>query len=117
MLSAFTVDQNSDHKNSNSGWKNLFDGSSLDDWYQLGNDAQYHVENGAIVVTAKTGYANSFLTTRKTYGDFILELDVNVDPGLNSSVQFRRQSRDGEKHMYGDHLEIESSARSGSGGS
>ena len=49
MLSACTVDQNSDHKNSNSGWKNLFDGSSLDDWYQLGNDAQYRVENGAIV--------------------------------------------------------------------
>jgi hypothetical protein len=116
MLSACTEDQNSDRKNSNSGWKNLFDGSSLDDWYQLGNDAQYHVKNGAIVVTAKTGYANSFLTTHKTYGDFILELDVNVDPGLNSSVQFRRQSRDGDKHMYGYHLEIDSSARRWSGG-
>ena len=62
MLTACTVDQNPDYKNSNSEWKSLFDGSSLDGWHQLGSDAQYYVENGMIVVTAKTGYANSLLT-------------------------------------------------------
>jgi hypothetical protein len=116
LLSSCTLDGNPYRKNSNSEWKNLFDGSSLDGWHHLGSDAQYHVENGVIVGTAKTGYGNSFLTTQETYGDFILELDVKVDPGLNSGVQFRSQSRDGDEHMYGYQLEIDSSSRRWSGG-
>ena len=116
MLSTCTVDQNSDHKNSNSEWKNLFDGSSLDGWHQLGGDSQYHAENGVIVGTAITGFDNSSLTTHKTYGDFILELDVKVDPGLNSGVQFRSQSRDGDERVHGYQLEIDSSSRRWSGG-
>ena len=49
MLSTCTLDGNPDRKNSNSEWKNLFDGSSLDGWQQLGSSAQYHAENGVIV--------------------------------------------------------------------
>ena len=116
MLSACNVDRKSDYKNSNSEWKSLFDGFSLDGWHQLGSDAQYYVENGMIVVTAKTGYANSLLTTHEKYGDFILELDVKVDPGLNSGVLFRSHSRDGDEHVYGYQLEIDSSSRRWSGG-
>jgi len=116
MLTACTVDQNPDHKNSNSEWKNLFDGSSLDGWHQPASDGQYYAENGVIVGTAKTGYSNTFLTTYKTYGDFILELDVKVDPGLNSGVLFRSQSRDNDERVYGYQLEIDSSSRRWSGG-
>ena len=116
MLSTCTLDGNPDRKNSNSEWKNLFDGSSLDGWQQLGSSAQYHAENGVIVGTAKTGYDNSFLTTHKKYGDFILEFDVKVDPGLNSGVQFRSQNRDDDERVYGYQLEIDSSSRRWSGG-
>lgn len=117
-LSTCTLDGNPDRKNSNSEWKNLFDGSSLDGWHQLGSDAQYDAENGVIVGTAKTGAGNSFLTTHKTYSDFILELDVKVDPGLNSGVQFRSQSQsqDDDERLHGYQLEIDSSSRRWSGG-
>tara|TARA_B110000240_G_scaffold197142_1_gene251386 strand:- start:121 stop:1569 length:1449 start_codon:yes stop_codon:yes gene_type:complete len=116
MLSTCTLDGNPDRKNSNSEWKNLFDGSSLDGWQQLGSIAQYHAENGVIVGTAKTGYDNSFLTTHKKYGDFILEFDVKIDPGLNSGVQFRSQNQDDDERVYGYQLEIDSSSRRWSGG-
>ena len=116
MLSTCTLDGNPVRKNSNSEWKNLFDGSSLDGWQQLGSSAQYHAENGVIVGTAKTGYDSSVLTTHKKFGDFILEFDVKVDPGLNSGVQFRSQNRDDDERVYGYQLEIDSSSRRWSGG-
>ena len=66
-------------------------------WHQLGSNAQYYAENGVIVGTAKAGNTDSLLTTLKTYDDFILEFDVKVDPGVNSGMQFRSQSRDGDE--------------------
>jgi hypothetical protein len=42
-----------------------------------------------IVGQAVDGSPNTFLCTNETYGDFILEFDVLVDPNLNSGVQFR----------------------------
>lgn len=34
---------------------------------------------------------NTFLATKKTYGDFILEFDFKIDDGLNSGVQLRSE--------------------------
>src|SRR3954465_12367918 len=69
------------------GWVNLFNGKDLDGWVQRGGKAKYRADNGQIVGTAVPNTGNSFLCTKKDYGDFVLELEFKVQPGLNSGVQ------------------------------
>jgi hypothetical protein len=96
--------------------------------------AKYHVEDGAIVGTTVEGSPNTFLCTEKEYGDFILEFEVKVDPGLNSGVQIRSHAyetekttwieRDGKKRqrvfpagrVHGYQVEISNEAAGTSGG-
>lgn len=72
-------------------WTNLFDGKSLDGWVQRGGTAKYSVEEGCIVGRTALNSGNSFLCTKKDYGDFILEVNFKVDPALNSGVQIRSE--------------------------
>lgn len=74
-----------------SGWVDLFDGKTLDGWEVHSGHAEYSVEDGVIVGTTVEGSPNSFLCTKKEYGDFVLEFEVKVDPRLNSGVQIRSQ--------------------------
>jgi hypothetical protein len=71
------------------GWVSLFNGKDLDGWVQHGGKAKYSVEDGQIVGRSVPNTANSFLCTKKDYGDFVLELEFKVDPDLNSGVQIR----------------------------
>jgi len=71
------------------GWKPLFDGKTLDGWEVHSGFAKYQVEDGMIVGTTVKGSPNTFLCTKKRYGDFELEFEVKVDPALNSGVQIR----------------------------
>ncbi|MEM9351511.1 MAG: DUF1080 domain-containing protein [Planctomycetota bacterium] len=109
----------------------LFDGESLDGWVKRGGEAVYGVEDGAIVGTSVADTPNTFLCTPRDYGDFELTLQVKVDDGLNSGVQFRslcfdepttapgeggseRKVPGGRVHGY--QMEIDPSERSWSGG-
>lgn len=74
--------------------KPLGNGQDLTGWIQRGGKASYAVEDGCIVGTTVAGTPNSFLCTKKTYGDFILELEIKADDGLNSGVQIRSQCFD-----------------------
>ena len=65
----------------------LFDGKSLDTFEQHGGKAKYSLEDGMIVGTTVPNTPNSFLCTKKHYGDFILEYEFKIDPQLNSGVQ------------------------------
>ncbi len=67
----------------------LFNGKSLEGWVQKGGQAQYRVEDGSIVGQSVPNTPNSFLCTKKNYGDFVLEFEYKCDDGLNSGVQFR----------------------------
>ena len=80
-------------------FEDLFDGTSLDGWVQRGGKAKYEVVDGTIVGTAVPDTPNSFLCTKKNYGDFILELEFKVDPILNSGVQIRSQVFDEDKSV------------------
>lgn len=86
-------------------WKPLIKAGSLDGWKQLGGVARYELKDGDTVVgTAVPNTPNSFLTTEKHYGDFVLEYEFKVDDRLNSGVQIRSNSlpdyRDGRVHGY-----------------
>jgi regulator of RNase E activity RraA len=78
-------------------WVSLFDGKTLNGWSVHSGFAKYHVEDDAIVGTTVKGSPNSFLCTDRTYGDFILEFEVNLDPRLNSGVQIRSEIAEEEK--------------------
>ena len=99
-------------------WQSLFNGKNLSGWKQLNGSAKYTVENGAIVGHTVRNSSNSFLCTKKNYGDFILEFDFRVDDGINSGVQFRSESlksyQNGRVHGY--QFEIDPSKRAWTGG-
>jgi len=85
------------------GWVALFNGKNLDGWEQRSGTAKYRVEDGAIVGTTVLKTGNSFLCTKKTYGDFILEFEFKVAKGMNSGVQFRSEyyTKDTEAEVNG----------------
>jgi len=100
------------------GWQKLFNGKNLHGWEQLNGRAKYKAVDGMIVGSTVVGSPNSFLCTKKFYGDFILEYDVLVDPKLNSGVQIRSHSmksyNNGRVHGY--QIEIDPSDRAWSAG-
>jgi 3-keto-disaccharide hydrolase len=75
------------------GWVALFDGKAIDGWEVKGGTATYRVEDGCIVGKTTEGSPNSFLCTKKLYGDFELKFEVKVDDALNSGVQIRSAAR------------------------
>ena len=99
-------------------WKSLFNGKDMSGWEIKNGTAKYHIADNAIVGTSRTGTPNTFLCTKKMYGDFILELEVLVAPGLNSGIQFRSNSikeyQNGRVHGY--QSELDTSKRAWSAG-
>jgi len=84
----------------------IFNGTNLDGWIIRGGKATYTVLDGVIVGTCsvKSG-GNTFLCTEKEYGDFILELEIKADNGLNSGVQIRSHCFDEPTtYDFGDRL-------------
>lgn len=99
-------------------WRNLVAGGNLASWQSLGGHAPYEVEDGEVVGRSVLNSPNSWLATKETFGDFILEYEAKVDPKLNSGVMIRGLSRPeyrgGRVHAY--QAEIDSSPRAWSGG-
>jgi len=99
-------------------WQSLFNERDLTGWKQLNGEAKYEVVGDMIVGTSVPNTPNSFLATEKDYGDFILEMELKVDPPLNSGIQIRSQSlpeyNNGRVHGY--QVEIDPAERAWSGG-
>lgn len=106
------VDRNS------SNWETLFNGEDFSNWEQKNGTAEYKIIDNEIVGISKLKTNNSFLCTKKKYGDFILELEFKVHPLLNSGIQIRSESKadyyDGAVHGY--QVEIDPSKRAYTGG-
>lgn len=100
------------------GWVQLFNGKNLKGWKQLNGEAKYYVDNGEIVGETVAGTPNSFLATKKDYGDFILELDIWLGSPANSGIQIRSESskdyNNGRVHGY--QVEVDPSSRAWTGG-
>ncbi|ULQ52108.1 3-keto-disaccharide hydrolase [Flavihumibacter fluvii] len=97
----------------------LFDGKSLRGWKKIVGKAAYAVEDGAIVGTSVIDSANSFLVTEKSYGDFVLDLDLKIESPLGNSGVQTRSHFGGSLHpnkVYGRQVEVDPSPRSWSGG-
>ena len=102
----------------NTPWTPLFNGENLNGWTQKGGEAKYRVEDGKVIGSTVHNTPNSFMTTNKMYGDFILELDYKVDSTMNSGIQIRSNStpqyQNGRVHGY--QIEIDPSDRAWSAG-
>ena len=97
------------------GFVSLFDGKTLDGWHKEGGGATYRVEGDCIVGEVGPGN-NTFLCTKKNYGDFILKLDVKFDVPGNSGIQLRSHQRSIDGRVFGYQCEIDPSPRAWSGG-
>ncbi len=101
-------------------WTDLINGKDLSNWVQRGGEASYDLVDGAIVGSSVPNTGNTFLCTKMTYKNFILEFEFFGHPDLNSGVQVRSESRasynNGRVHGYQCELEQESQERWWSGG-
>jgi len=96
-------------------WTNLFNGKNLDGWEKRQGTADYKVDGNEVIGYSKFGTESTYLCTKKSYGDFILEVDVKIEVGLNSGIQFRSNAHEnGEVYSY--QAELDASDRKWSGG-
>ncbi|HSF56184.1 MAG TPA: DUF1080 domain-containing protein, partial [Algoriphagus sp.] len=121
FLSSLAILNNAQAQNTESGWKNLFNGKDLTGWKAIAGTAKYNVVNGEIVGVSEKGSPNTFLVTEEKYGDFILELELKVeDLTSNSGVMVRGQfdpaARDGKGLVFGYQIEADPSERAWTGG-
>ena len=97
-------------------WKPLFNGKNFDGWTKVNGKAKYIIEDGAIVGCPKVN-EHTFLATKKTYSDFILEFEFKVTGNLNSGVQLRsHNSKSYENNsVHGYQFEIDPNTPSSTG--
>jgi len=98
------------------GFVSLFDGKTFNGWKKITGTADYKIEDGMIVGTTVLSSPNTFLVTKKEYGDFILELEVKIeDTTANSGIQIRSHfdaaANNGKGKVYGCQYELDPSSR------
>ncbi|MFY0608567.1 MAG: DUF1080 domain-containing protein [Cyclobacteriaceae bacterium] len=97
-------------------WQPLFNGKDLKNWETHGGKADFSVVDEMIVGTAVTNSPNSFLCTKETYSDFILEFDILLPNDLNSGVQFRSNIKTEEDRVFGYQCEVDPTSRAWTAG-
>ncbi len=73
------------------GWKQLFDGKNLGDWDQVG-EANWRVEDGAIVADKLTSKGAAHLVSKEKYKDFMIYVEFWSSDDANSGVFLRCQN-------------------------
>ena len=111
LLLAFTTSANAEKKKGVA----LFDGKTLKGWMNPYSFGKAIVKNKEIVLT---GSPKFFLVTKKTYSDFVLDVEVNVPVGGNSGIQFRShfEKKNGKTRLWGYQAEVDTSPRKWAGG-
>lgn len=85
------------------GFVPLFDGKSLAGWVGIGGDtSSYYVKDG-MLICKDTGKVHIF--TEKEYANFILRLQIKLDPGGNNGLGIRTKISK-QPHIEGMELQI-----------
>lgn len=88
-----------------SGFSPLFDGTSLQGWE--GDPDLWIVEDGMLIGRSPGIDYNDFLATEKSYGNFLLRLQIQlVDNIGNGGIQFRSERVDGDTEMIGYQADV-----------
>jgi len=88
-----------DDKEKQEDWVSLFDGESLEGWVLKEAEGKFYVEEGMIVSVTDENTPNCYLSTKKKYKDFMLELDFKVESPLNSGVNIRSKVREADSSL------------------
>ena len=96
----------------------LFNGKNLKGWEALNGFAEYVVEDNTIVGITTKDSPSTYLATKKTYTNFLLEYEIKMDADLNGGVQIRSQYDPSKENnsVYGPQVECDDSPRGWSGG-
>jgi len=70
------------------GWTQLFNGTSLDGWDRVGN-ANWRIEDGAIVADKSTGQGGGHLVTKNSYKNHMIYAEIWTDEKANSGIFVR----------------------------
>ncbi len=93
-------------------WQNLLANPNLANWESLGGDATHQLSGDTLVSESRIGPFHTLFSTKQDYADFILELEVQIDPRLNSGVQIRCDHRDlSQKPLQGYRIDIDPSPK------
>ncbi len=94
-------------------WQALWP-NGIEGWEATGGKAKYSFDAGTLRGVGATGQ-NAHLKSPKEYSDFELAMEVKIQPGGNSGIQFRsHQKANGQ--VYGYQFELDPSSRAWSGG-
>jgi hypothetical protein len=81
-----------------SGWRELFDGKTMNGWRLMavhgGNGGVWVVQNGALVADQEKDHKGGLLATARKFSDFEIELDFQADYPVDSGL-FLRTRDDG----------------------
>jgi len=66
----------------------LLDGQNMDDWDRVG-DANWRLEDGAVVADKRTGEGSSHLVTKAKYKDFMIHAEFWASDDANSGIFLR----------------------------
>jgi Domain of Unknown Function (DUF1080) len=72
------------------GWVTLFDGKTMGDWDQVG-EANWRVEDGAIVADKLASKGSAHLVTKNKYKDFVIQAEFWASDDANSGIFIRCQ--------------------------
>lgn len=116
LFSLFLIFSNSVFAQEN--WKSLFNGKDFKGWEKRQGTAEYKIDGDIVTGISKLGTPSTYLSTKETYSDFILEVEVKIETGLNSGIQFRSMSKKDYKNgdVHGYQAEIDAAERAWSGG-
>ena len=92
----------------------LFTEGPFAGWTKVGSAA--FVMDGETLIGRGGESVNSFLVSPRTYGDFELEVDLNIKPGGNSGIQIRSEVTEDGRAVSGYQIEVDTSERRWSGG-
>lgn len=75
---------------SQDGWVTLVDGTKIGDWDRV-NEANWRLEDGALVADKKTGKDAAYLVTKTPYKDFMIRAEFWASHDANSGIFVRCQ--------------------------
>ena len=99
-------------------WRSLFNGHDLERWQVRGDSVPVLVDDGHIVALPRGTTGNTFLSTKESFRDFILEADLKIIGDLNAGILLRGagEATNEDDGLSGYRMEIDQSARQWTGG-
>jgi hypothetical protein len=73
------------------GWTVLVGDKTMGEWDKVGAEANWRMEDGALVADKKTGEGASYLVTKATYKDFQIYAEFWASDDANSGIFIRCQ--------------------------